>query len=201
MRSRWGREPGKEVPVSEVYTKEPRVGRRSVIEEAKAAVPTVDLADRLCGPGQMRRIGEKWTARCPLPGHDERTASFTVYPGDRGWWCYGCGRGGDVVNLAALAWGIDRADEAAGFLLLEFGHPIPERPGSWHARQERQRPMRDKVAEVRTEVLMRRLFRWVFEPMLAGIEDAEERAEAARRMWAEVLPLAARLVEDRRRQA
>jgi DNA primase len=100
-----------------------------VIEEAKAAVPTVDLADRLCGPGQLRRIGgERWTALCPLPGHHEKTPSFVVYPGDRGWWCYGCQRGGDVVDLAQAAWGIDRADEAAAEVLMTFGHPIPERP-------------------------------------------------------------------------
>ncbi len=177
------------------------VSHAGPIAAAKEKVPTIDLADLLCGPGQMRRIGERWTARCPLPDHDEKTPSFTVYPGDRGWYCYGCLRGGDVVDLARLAWSLGRADEAAGFLLLEFGHPLPERPGSWYARQQRQRPMRDKIEEARTEVLMRRLFRWVFEPMLAGIEDADERAEAARRMWTEVLPLAARLVEDGRRQA
>jgi hypothetical protein len=183
----------------ELYTQEPRVGRRTVIEEAKAAVPTVDLADRLCGPGQLRRIGgERWTALCPLPGHDEKTPSFVVYPGDRGWWCYGCQRGGDVVDLARFARGIDRADEAAAEVLMTFGHPIPERPPAWFARQQRQRPMRDKVAEVRTEVLMRRLFRFVFEPMIAAHEDADERAEMAADLWRDVLPLAARLVQDRR---
>jgi len=174
---------------------------RSVIEAAKEAVPVIDLADLLCGPGQMRRIGERWTARCPLPDHDEKTPSFTVYPGDRGWYCYGCLRGGDVVDLGRLAWGLGRADVAAAEVLMSFGHDIPPQPRSWFDRQERQRPMRDKMEEARTEVLMRRLFRWVFEPMLAGIEDADERAASARRMWAEVLPLAARLVVDRRRQA
>ncbi len=182
----------------ESYTQEPRVGRRTVIEEAKAAVPTVDLADRLCGPNRLRRIGEKWTARCPLPDHDEKTPSFTVYPGDRGWWCYGCQRGGDVVDLAQAAWQIDRADQAAAEVLMTFGHPIPERPPAWFARQQRQRPMRDKVAEVRTEVLMRRLFRFVFEPMIAAHEDPDERAGMAADLWRDVLPLAARMVQDRR---
>ncbi len=193
-----GREPGKEVPVSEVYTKEPRVGRRTVIEEAKAAVPTIDLADRLCGPNRLRRIGEKWTARCPLPDHDEKTPSFTVYPGDRGWWCYGCGRGGDVVDLARIAWGIDRADEAAAEALMAFGHEVPQRPPSWFARQERQAPIRARIESVRTEVLMRRLFRFVFEPMISAIEDPNERAEMAADLWRDVLPLAARMAEDRR---
>ncbi len=182
----------------ESYTQEPRVGRRSVIEAAKDAVPTIDLADRLCGPGQMRRVGEKWTSRCPLPGHDEKTPSFVVYPGDRGFWCYGCQRGGDVVDLARIAWGIDRADVAAAEALMTFGHEVPQRPPSWFARQERQAPIRARIESVRTEVLMRRLFRFVFEPMISAHEDADERAEMAADLWRDVLPLAARMAEDRR---
>jgi len=104
-----------------------------VIEEAKARVETIDLADRLCGPGQMRRAGDKWVGRRPLPDHDDKTPSFTVYPGDRGWHCYGCGRGGDVVELARYVWSIENAGEAAGYLLLEFGHEIPPRPPAWFA--------------------------------------------------------------------
>jgi hypothetical protein len=103
-----------------------------------------------------------------------------------------------VVDLAQAAWGIDRADQAAAEVLMTFGHPIPERPTAWFNRQQRQRPMRDKVVEVRTEVLMRRLFRFVFEPMIAAHEDADERAEMAADLWRDVLPLAARLVQDRR---
>jgi hypothetical protein len=191
--------------VEEVYTTpgvEPTadrgVGRRTVIEAAKAAVPVIDLADRLCGPGQMRRIGEKWTARCPLPDHDEKTPSFTVYPGERGWWCYGCQRGGDVVDLAQAAWGIDRADVAAAEALMTFGHEIPARPAAWFNRQERQAPIRARIESVRTEVLMRRLFRFVFEPMISAIEDPNERAEMAADLWRDALPLAARMAEDRR---
>lgn len=44
---------------------------------------------------------------CPLPDHDERTGSFWVYPDDRGWYCFGCGRGGDIYALAGYLWGID----------------------------------------------------------------------------------------------
>ena len=46
--------------------------------------------------------------RCPL--HEERTASCMVWPEpERGWWCFGCGRGGGIYDLASLlaggAWG------------------------------------------------------------------------------------------------
>jgi DNA primase len=170
-----------------------------VIAAAKERVPVINLADRLCGPGQMRRVCERWSALCPLPDHDEKTPSFVVYEGDRGWWCYGCNRGGDVVDLARFAWNIDRADAAAAEALLTFGHEIPPRPESWFARQERQAPMRRRIEDVRTEVLMRRLFRYIFEPMIFAIDDPDERAEMAAELWRDVLPLAARLVPNRRR--
>jgi len=38
---------------------------------------------------------------CPL--HEDRTPSLHAYPdADRGWYCFGCGRGGRVYDLAAL---------------------------------------------------------------------------------------------------
>jgi hypothetical protein len=173
------------------------VGGRSVIGTAKERVPTIDLADRLCGPGQMRRIGEKWSALCPLPDHDERTPSFTVYPGDRGWWCFGCNRGGDVVNLARIAWGIDRADVAAAEVLFSFGHPIPPRPGSWFARQERQAPIRRRIERERIEHIRLLVFRLIWTPWLRRLPE-DVRAEATEEAWRDALWLADRLYAARR---
>jgi hypothetical protein len=40
------------------------------IDAAKEAVPVIDLADRLCGPGGLRRVGKEWVGRCVLTGHE-----------------------------------------------------------------------------------------------------------------------------------
>lgn len=46
--------------------------------------------------------------RCPLPDHEDRTPSCYVYPdAAAGWYCYGCGRGGSLVDLGAHLWGVD----------------------------------------------------------------------------------------------
>jgi len=158
---------------------------RTVIEEAKAKVPTIALADRLCGPGQMRRVGEKWVARCPLPGHEDRSPSFTVYPGTDSFFCFGCLVGGDVIELARHAWGYDKGEvaPAAAYLLLEFGHEVPERPAAWFRKQERQKAVRDLIHEAEVEVLARRLWRYVVGPILMELEDEEERKEAAKGLW------------------
>jgi hypothetical protein len=56
------------------------VSRKTVIEAAKEQVSTIALADLLCGPGKMRRIGAEWVGHCPLPDHEDRSPSFTVNP-------------------------------------------------------------------------------------------------------------------------
>jgi hypothetical protein len=172
----------------------------SVISEAKAKVATIDLADLLCGPCQMRQIGRTWTARCPLPDHDDKSPSFVVYPETDSWFCYGCVRGGDVIDLARFAWGYEKSEvgTAAAMLLMEFGYEVPPRSQSWFRRQERQKPLRDAITEARVEVIMRRLWRWIFEPILADLEDDDERAKTGNKLWATVRPLVVRMVEDRK---
>jgi hypothetical protein len=176
------------------------VSRRTIIEEAKAKVPTIDLADRLvaAGGGGWRRAGERRVARCPLPGHEDRSPSFTVYP-DGGWHCFGaCQRGGDVVDLAQLAWAIDRADVAAAEVLLSFGHEVPARPPAWFARQRRQQPIRDAAEAERIEHVRDLVFRLICLPWLRQLPD-ETRGEAARSAWEKSLPLARQVYERRRR--
>ena len=99
------------------------VSRVSVIAEAKAKVSSIDLADLLSGPGQMRPVGQTWVARCPLPDHEDRSPSFTVYTENNSWFCYGCLRGGDVIELARYAWGYEKSEagSAAAMLLMKFG--------------------------------------------------------------------------------
>jgi hypothetical protein len=169
------------------YPERRGVSRRTVIEEAKAKVATIDLADRLCGPAKMRRVGKEWAALCPLPDHEERTPSFTVDPAKDVWFCHGCLRGGDVVELARFAWGYDKREVAmaAAQLLTEFGHEIPSRPPAWAAKQQRQAPVRNILRETIRASRRRRFFRWVILPTLEGIADEEERRAEIKRTWAE----------------
>lgn len=57
----------------------------------------------------------RWKSRCPLPGHQDRTPSFVIYPDDHGW-CFGCSRGGDVLKLAQYVLNTDRFTEALRLL-------------------------------------------------------------------------------------
>ena len=61
------------------------------------AIPPPVYFERLTG----LRVGPSGKLRCLF--HDDRSPSLHVYrEPDRGWFCFGCGRGGSVYDLAAL---------------------------------------------------------------------------------------------------
>ena len=47
-------------------------------------------------------------AVCPFHGYND--ASLKIYKGGRGWCCFGCHKGGDVINLARLYYGLPFKD-------------------------------------------------------------------------------------------
>lgn len=74
-------------------------------------VPPPVYFERLTGV----RVGRSGKLNCFF--HDDRHPSLHVYPdASRGWYCFGCGRGGSVYDLAALLWG--RKTRGADFLEL-----------------------------------------------------------------------------------
>ena len=53
-----------------------------------------------------RAIGRDRKLCCPL--HEDRTPSLHVYEDStRGWYCFGCRRGGSVYDLAAALWNVE----------------------------------------------------------------------------------------------
>lgn len=57
--------------------------------------------------------------RCPFHAGDH-TASLKIYPGNRGWHCFGCGKGGSVINFAMNLFGIN-FQQAVLRLSSDFG--------------------------------------------------------------------------------
>jgi len=171
------------------------------INAAKEAVPVVDLADWLCGPGRMRRVGKEWAGRCPLPDHEDRSPSFTVNREKNVWFCHGCLRGGDVVELYRLYHGYDQREAytAAAMLLMEFGHTPPERPPAWFRKNERQRRTRELMEDARLEAWTRRLWKYVFAPIVDEIEDEAERKKMAAGLLPKVEAYARHMLADKER--
>lgn len=160
-------------------------GFKKSVEVVKTAVPVIDVADLLCGPGGLRNQGMHWFGRCPLPDHDDKTPSFVVYPGNNSWWCFGCSRGSDVLDLYQLAHGYVEKWEALVALAMERSVELPRRPKRWHDRQDRKTEIRNVAEVARKEVRRRRLFKCLVlaGPEIQGIENPEERLEEERRAW------------------
>jgi DNA primase len=45
--------------------------------------------------------------RCPFPDHNDSTPSFRIYPKKNTYHCFGCGRGGSVIDLVVTIKGIE----------------------------------------------------------------------------------------------
>jgi len=43
------------------------------------------------------KVNRQGLTICPF--HNEKTASLKVYAGDRGWYCFGCGQNGSVIDF------------------------------------------------------------------------------------------------------
>jgi hypothetical protein len=62
---------------------------------------------------------------CPLPDHDERTPSFKVYEDpERGWFCFGCCRGGTIYDLGAALWSMSTRGPAFHDLRRELAREL-----------------------------------------------------------------------------
>ena len=70
----------------------------------------------------LKRRGKNLVGLCPF--HNEKSPSFNIYPGNNSYYCFGCGKGGGVVNFIME---IERLDfiEAVKWLAQRAG----ERPG------------------------------------------------------------------------
>ena len=104
-------------------------------------VGAADMVEVVSGRTQLRRAsGSRFMGRCPF--HEEKTPSFSVNPVDKLYYCFGCGKGGDVVSfvretesldfVGAIEWLAERFR-----VILEYEEASP--------RVEAERKRRDRL--------------------------------------------------------
>ena len=69
----------------------------------------------------LKRAGSNLKGLCPF--HSEKTPSFTVYPADNSFYCFGCGAGGDAITFIRKREKLDYPD-AVEFLANRSGITI-----------------------------------------------------------------------------
>ena len=93
---------------------------RSFIEQLTAQC---DIEDIVRSYVPLKRAGRTAKALCPF--HSEKTPSFVVYPENQSFYCFGCGKGGDVIRFVMEAEHLDYP-EAIRFLAARAGMAVPE---------------------------------------------------------------------------
>jgi DNA primase len=71
----------------------------------------------------LKHRGNTLVGLCPF--HNEKSASFTVYPASNSYYCFGCGAGGDAITFIRGIENLDYVD-AVRFLADRSGMKMPE---------------------------------------------------------------------------
>src|SRR5919202_4827538 len=107
--------------------------RRASVEEVKAAA---DIVDVVSARTQLRKAGARYVGRCPF--HEERTPSFSVNPQEKLFFCFGCGKGGDLISFVRETEQLDFA-QAVERLADRFNVTLEYEEASAQVEVERER--------------------------------------------------------------
>jgi DNA primase len=108
-------------------------------ESVDAVKAAADMLDVVGGRTQLRKAGARYAGRCPF--HEERTPSFSVNAVDKLFYCFGCGKGGDLISFVRETENLDFA-EAIEWLGERFRVPLEYEetsPAADAARKRRER--------------------------------------------------------------
>jgi DNA primase len=117
----------------------------SSFQEVKAAA---DMVEVVSGRTALRKQGARYTGRCPF--HEERTPSFSVNAVDKLFYCFGCGKKGDIVTFVRETENLDFVGAvewlAERFRVpLEYEETSPEQDQA-RRRRDRQYALLDQAA-------------------------------------------------------
>ena len=99
-----------------------------------------EVKDRL----SMRQVAEFYGYKvqrgnvCLCPFHNDTHPSMKIYPDDKGFYCWVCQKGGDVIKFVGLLYGL-KNEEACKRLIDDFSLPICMDSLSYREKRERQK--------------------------------------------------------------
>jgi DNA primase len=100
-------------------------------------VAAADMIEVVSGRTQLRRAsGSRFMGRCPF--HEEKTPSFSVNPVDKLYYCFGCGKGGDLISFVRETENLDFVG-AVEWIAERFRVPLEYEETSPQVDAERKR--------------------------------------------------------------
>jgi DNA primase len=104
-------------------------------------VAAADMVEVVAARTPLRRAsGSRFTGRCPF--HEEKTPSFSVNPVEKLYYCFGCGKGGDVISFVRETESLDFV-AAIEWLAERFRVPLEYEEAS--PRQDEARRRRERL--------------------------------------------------------
>jgi putative DNA primase/helicase len=76
----------------------------------------IDIVALIGKDTRLVKNGNEYVGLCPLPGHKEKTPSLNVNPSKRAFHCFGCGRGGSVIDYVMEMQSLSSVNEACKWL-------------------------------------------------------------------------------------
>ena len=104
---------------------------RETIEEI---LLRTDIQTLIGGYVSLKRAGANVKGLCPF--HSEKSPSFTVYPNNNSFYCFGCGAGGDQISFIMRMEHLDYPD-AVQFLAKRAGITIIDSDNSYYTNQQK----------------------------------------------------------------
>lgn len=92
----------------------------------------------------MRQVAEYYGQRlqrgdtCLCPFHNDSRPSMKIYPNDKGFYCWACGTGGDVITFVGLLFDLNNK-EACLKLIEDFSLPIKTENLTYREIREREK--------------------------------------------------------------
>ena len=161
----------------------PLIARQS-IDQVQAAADMVEIVGHYT---QLKKSGANFMGCCPF--HEEKTASFSVNPAEKLYYCFGCGEGGNLFSFVQRKENLDFA-QAVEYLADKYGITLEYEETSAQGEAERRRRERLRaLLERATAYYERRL--WEGKAGAAARAYLDERglgAEVCRRFRAGYAP-------------
>jgi len=106
---------------------------------------------------QLKRSGKKFSGLCPF--HNDTHPSFEVYPHTQSWFCYGCQKGGSLIDYVIYRDGITPA-ESIHRLCETYNIPQPSWTEKEKAEWEKAKEEKELISSINLAV-----FKWYHDKM------------------------------------
>lgn len=83
----------------------PKQGKTDRWQEKLEIARTYPIHEVASNNRSLRPYGDKFSALCPF--HEEKHASFYIYPKTNTFHCFACGESGDIIKLTQHLYGLD----------------------------------------------------------------------------------------------